>query len=110
MIIITAIGFKFKGRFFLDTLYVCREAARGVKVRVVVLERALDAGWATGCPRCARGARRRNGEAWGGGGGQDACTAIAGRSAAGHEGRVGLRGVGLAVVWLHTGDVTVTEG
>lgn len=83
--------------------------SRRVKVRVVVLERALDAWRAAGRPWSAWCARRGHGEPRCGWGGQDACAAVAGRGTAGHEGCVGLRGVGLTVVWLHTGDVTVTE-
>lgn len=80
-----------------------------VKVRIVVLEGTLDAGWATGSAGSARSPGRGHREPWSGWGGQDACATVAGWSTAGQEGCLGLRGVGLVVVWLHTGDVTVEE-
>ena len=79
-----------------------------VKVRIVIFEGALDAGWAAGSAWSAWCARRGHGEAWRGWRRKDACTAVAGRSTAGQKGCLGLRGVGLAVVGLHTRDVTVT--
>ena len=82
---------------------------RGVKFGVVILERALDTRGTAGGPWRAWCARRGHGETWRGWGGKDASAAVAGRCTAGHEGCVGLRGVGLTVVWLHTGDVTVAE-
>lgn len=91
-----------------------RAAGRGsgsgrVKVRVVVFERALDTGRAAGCPWSARCAGRGHREARRCWRGQDARAAVARRGTAGHEGCVGLRCVGLAVVWFYTGDVAVAK-
>ena len=81
-----------------------------VQVRVLVFEGALDAG---GASRCAWSAWRTWGgcrETRGGGWRQDTCATVTWRGTVGHEGCVGLRGVGLAVVLVHgaayTGDVT----
>lgn len=87
-----------------------RGGGRGVEVRILILQRALDTGWPARSAWGAWGPWSRGRKARGGGRGQDARVAVAGRSTVRQERSVGLRSVSLVVVLVHstthTGDVT----